>query len=52
MRKMLARLWLRYILDEDPDDKRERIRCERIDNIKASVGLLEQMQQWDRNRGK
>jgi hypothetical protein len=52
IRRILARLWCKYISDEDPEEKRERLRRERIGSIKASVGLLEQMKQWDRDRGK
>jgi hypothetical protein len=52
MKALFARFWRRYILDEDPEEKRERIRRERIGSIKASVGLLEQMNQWDRDRCK
>ena len=50
MKALLAQFWRRYILDEDPEEKRLRVRRERIASIKVAAGLLEQMKQWDQNR--
>ncbi len=42
-----ARLWRKYVVDECPDARKERLRQEHIDNIKQAIALLEAMRLWE-----
>jgi hypothetical protein len=46
----LKTFWERYVCAEDPDDKRERIRRQRIAYIKADVVLREAFARWEKER--
>ena len=47
LRRALARGWRKFIGDEDPEERRERIRRERIKYIVADVAMLEAMRRWE-----
>ena len=42
-----GRWWRKYIVDECPDAREERIRQERIENIKICADLQEAMRLWE-----
>ena len=39
--QVIGRWWRRYIVDECPDTRTERLRLERINNIKMDIALRE-----------
>ena len=39
--QVIGRWWRRYIVDECPDTRTERLRLERINNIKIDIALRE-----------
>ena len=45
LKRILKKLWRKFIVDQCPDEK-VRIRRERIDNIMLNVVLLEAMRRW------
>ena len=48
--KPLLRFWRQFIVDECPEEKRERIRKERIDNILMNVAAREAFRRWSLER--
>ncbi len=46
-KNVVGKYWRRYIVDECPDEKWERIRRERIANIMMGVVALEAARQWE-----
>ncbi len=50
LKRVLGRLWRKFAVDQCRD-KRERIRRERISNIKNNVRLLEAMRRWEIESG-
>ncbi len=45
IRHMLSDRWRRYICDEDPDDREERLRDEAWNELDAKVQMA--MQEWE-----
>lgn len=47
LRDVLLKGWRRYIVDECPDARIERIRRERINRIKQDLDLMDSMLRWE-----
>jgi len=47
LRQAFGNLWRKYVVDECPDDRAERLREKRIGNIMHDVVLLEAMRRWE-----
>ncbi len=50
IKQVFARFWRRYVVDEDPDGRRERIRRERMEDLKINSDLREAMRLWENQR--
>jgi len=50
IKQAFARIWRKYVVDEDPDSRVERIRCERIEDLKINSDLREAMRLWEDQR--
>jgi len=46
LKQVFGKLWRKFLVDECPDDKAERLRRKRINNIMHDVILLETMRRW------
>ena len=52
MKQAFAKFWRQYIVDEDPDERIERIRRARIENLKINSDLLESMRLYEKQQRK
>ncbi len=50
IKQAFAKFWRRYIVDEDPDERIERIRRARIEDLKINSDLLEAMRLYENQR--
>ncbi|MGO8952955.1 MAG: hypothetical protein ACLPWS_11865 [Rhodomicrobium sp.] len=47
LNQAFGKWWRKYIVDECPDARIERLSIERVKDIKQDVALLQAMQLWD-----
>lgn len=47
MKHVFGRWWRKYIVDECPDARQERLRWELIDGLKQNVDLREAVRLWE-----
>jgi predicted alpha-1,6-mannanase (GH76 family) len=47
LNQVFGKWWRKYIVDECPDARIERLRMERLKNIEQDVALLQAMRLWD-----
>ena len=50
MRQAFGRLWRKYIVDECPACRIERIREKRLENLRICADLLQAMHVWEEDR--
>ncbi|MGO9170382.1 MAG: hypothetical protein ACLP7P_00220 [Rhodomicrobium sp.] len=47
MKHVFGRWWRKYIVDECPDARQERLRWELIDGLKQNIDLREAVRLWE-----
>ena len=50
LKQAASRFWSSYVVTEAPEERRESVRQQRIDDLTVCTGLLEAMRLWDEDR--
>ena len=46
----LGRFWCKYLVDEDPDSRAQRVRLERMEHMRINSDPIQAMRLWEASR--